>query len=61
VIPVIIYYEIILHIIFWQAYTSICYNTMLNITLGSSIHYASDESYNPYIETILSGMYLNIN
>lgn len=34
---------------------------MLNITLGSSIDYASDESYNPYIETILSDMYFNIN
>jgi len=33
---------------------------MLNITLGSSIDYASDESYNPNIDTI-SGMYLNIN
>jgi len=45
---------------FFLVYILICFIFNI-ITLGSSIDYVSDESYNPYIDTILNGMYLNRN
>jgi len=45
---------------FFLIYILICFIFNI-ITLGSSIDYVSDESYNPYIDTILNGMYLNRN